>query len=404
MLTAVVRPLTLSYMSVTLTVLTVLFALGVGYVIGRFHMTSVLAPAKDRAENERDLLRKQLDQESERLKEIRAEFEDSFAALAAKALSTANAEFRKQAGEQFKALAQQSSRQLDTKKELIDAHLKEMGTTLKGLNEKSTQLTERLKNNQDEMKNLRSTTDKLRNVLSSSQQRGQWGERMVEDILGALGLVKGLNYTTQTTDTSGTRPDFTFILPKNKTVNLDVKFPIDDYKRYVEAEGEVEAQAARKDFLQAVKGHLKDVAGRGYVDPAGGTVDYVMVFIPNESIYAFIHQSDPGILDYALAKRIVLCSPITLYAVLSLMRQSVESFHLEEQASEIMNVLGEFRQQWQKYVDQMDTVDKRLDSVRTALDELRGVRTRQLDKRVERIDLLQSGIDRQESLTPPGDD
>ena len=140
------------------------------------------------------------------------------------------------------------------------------------------------------------------------------------------------------------------------------------------------------------------------MDPAGGTVDYVMVFIPNESIYAFIHQSDPGILDYALAKRIVLCSPITLYAVLSLMRQSVESFHLEEQASEIMNVLGEFRQQWQKYVEQMDTVDKRLDSVRTALDELRGVRTRQLDKRVERIDLLQSGIDRQESLTPPGDD
>ncbi|MCH7870548.1 MAG: DNA recombination protein RmuC, partial [Planctomycetes bacterium] len=260
--------------------------------------------------------------------------------IAAEALATSNTEFRKQAGEQFKALADQSSQQLDTKKELIDARLKEMGATLKGLNEKSTQLTEGLKHSSTEMEKLRSTADNLREVLSSSQKRGQWGERMVEDILRVLGLVEGLNYTTQTTDATGTRPDFTFMLPKSKTVNLDVKFPIDQYERYVEAEGETEAQEAKKEFLQAVKGHLKDVAGRGYVDPAAGTVDYVMVFIPNESIYAFIHQSDPEILEYALSRNIVLCSPITLYAVLSLIRQSVESFHLEEQASEIMTVLG----------------------------------------------------------------
>ena len=391
-------------MSVPLTILVVLGALALGYLIGRFQMTSVLAPAKNRAEVERDQLKAQMEREGERLKEIRSEFRDSFAALAAEALATSNTEFRKQAGEQFKALADQSSQQLDTKKELIDARLKEMGATLKGLNEKSTQLTEGLKHSSTEMEKLRSTADNLREVLSSSQKRGQWGERMVEDILRVLGLVEGLNYTTQTTDATGTRPDFTFMLPKSKTVNLDVKFPIDQYERYVEAEGETEAQEAKKEFLQAVKGHLKDVAGRGYVDPAAGTVDYVMVFIPNESIYAFIHQSDPEILEYALSRNIVLCSPITLYAVLSLIRQSVESFHLEEQASEIMTVLGEFRQQWQKYVEHMGTVDKRLDSVRTAFDELMGVRTRQLDKRVERIDLLQSGMDQQDLLPAPGDD
>jgi len=383
MLPASVLPPTLSRMSVSLTVFVALLALGLGYVLGLFHMTSVRASAKERAESQ---------------------VKDSFTALAAEALSTTNTEFRKQAGDQFKALAKESTQQLDTKKELIDARLKEMGATLKGLNEKSTQLTERLNSNQVEMAKLRSTADNLREVLSSSQKRGQWGERMVEDILRTLGMVEDINYTTQTPVTSGNRPDFTFILPKNKTVNLDVKFPLDHYERYVESEGEMEAQAARKDFLKAVKGHLKDVAGRGYVDLAGGTVDYMMVFIPNESIYAFIHESDSAILDYALANQIVLCSPITLYAVLSLMRQSVESFYLEEQASKIMSVLGEFRQQWHKYVAQADMVDKRLESVRTALEDLRGVRTRQLDKRVEEIDRLRSGVDRQGLGPPPADD
>ena len=69
--------------------------------------------------------------------------------------------------------------------------------------------------------------------LSSSQKRGQWGERIVEDILNVIGLIEGINYTKQGVVESGERPDFTFKLPKEKIIYMDVKFPLAHYERYI---------------------------------------------------------------------------------------------------------------------------------------------------------------------------
>ena len=92
-----------------------------------------------------------------------------------------------------------------------------------------------------------------------------------------------------------------------------------------------------------MKNHIKDVAGRNYVNPAEGTVDYVLLFIPNESIYGFINQEDTDLIDYALNKKVLLCSPLTLYAMLSLIYQATRNFAMEEKATEVMNLLDTFR-------------------------------------------------------------
>ncbi|MCH7852587.1 MAG: DNA recombination protein RmuC, partial [Candidatus Marinimicrobia bacterium] len=180
------------------------------------------------------------------------------------------------------------------------------------------------------------------------------------------------------------------------TINLDVKFPIDQYEYYIEAESDSDAQQAKRKFLADVKNHIKDVAGRGYVSPADGTVDYAMVFIPNEAIYGFIHQNDASLLDYALEQRIILCSPITLYAVLSLVRQAVRNFAMEEKAGEIFKLLESFQKQWSKYIGQMDKLGRSLDSAQRDYQELVTTRTRQLDKPLDKIQELQSG--RQQDL------
>ena len=285
---------------------------------------------------------------------------------------------------------------MGSKKKLIDANLLEMSTTLKGLVEKSTRLEEGLSFSKEETEKLRSTTEGLSQVLSSSQARGMWGERMVEDILGVLGLVEGINYQVHHRLASGEVPDYTFLLPGNKRINLDVKFPIDQYERYIAAELEVEQEEAKKMFLSAVKNHVKEVSGRGYVNPDEGTVDYVMVFIPNEAIYGFIHQSDSSLLDFALQNHIILCSPITLYAVLSLVHQAVRSFTVEERAGEIIKQLAVFHKQWDEYVGKMDKLGRSLDAAKGDYDQLVTTRTRQLEKPLNRIAELQES--RQEEL------
>lgn len=371
----------------SLAILLILLALVLGALVGYLYAQSRLAPQLQEARLRKEELERRLGEEQVN----RDNLQDAFKATASDVLSQSTTELLKLAEERFKALAKEGDTSLEGKKRLIDANLKEMSDTLKGLVDKSTRLEEGLSTSQAATESLRSTTEGLRLVLSSSQKRGQWGERMVEDILQTLGLVKGINYRVHAQVASGERPDFTFLLPKNKTINLDVKFPIDQYERYLGADSDLEAEEAKKQFLSAVKNHVKTVAGRGYIDPAAGTVDYVMVFIPNESVYGFIHQSDPSLLDYALENHIILCSPITLYAVLSLVRQAVQSFGLEERAGEILSLLEQFNTQWGKYVKEMEKMGGAIDRAKETYTSLVNVRTNKLEKPLRKITELQGG-------------
>ena len=96
---------------------------------------------------------------------------------------------------------------------------------------------------------LSDTTSKLRQILSSSQARGQWGERMVEDILNFIGLTEGVNFKQQT-QAGKDRPDFTFFLPDEKIINMDVKFPLSHYEKYIEANTETEKESEFSNDIQ----------------------------------------------------------------------------------------------------------------------------------------------------------
>ena len=236
---------------------------------------------------------------------------------------------------------------------------------------------------------LQQTAQGLREVLASPKARGQWGERMAEDVLRAAGFVEGVNYRQQHTLDGGRRPDFTFLLPQGLELNMDVKFPVDNYVRFLEAQTDTERDAARQAFVRDVRNRVKEITGREYIDPAR-TVDQVLLFIPNEAVYSFIHESDPALLDRALAQRVVLCSPSTLFAVLAVVRQATRNFLFERTSHEILECLHRFTKQWDKFADQVDKVGRHLGSLTSAFDDLTGTRRRQLEKELERIELLQS--------------
>ena len=81
---------------------------------------------------------------------------------------------------------------LGKKKELIDSTLKEMKTDLKSLSDNTVALKSQMEESRKSVGELSNTTSQLRQILSSSQARGQWGERMVKDILDFIGLVEGI--------------------------------------------------------------------------------------------------------------------------------------------------------------------------------------------------------------------
>src|SRR5205085_7430202 len=97
---------------------------------------------------------------------------------------------------------------------------------------------------------LNATAGALREVLASPKARGQWGERMADDVLRLAGLVEGISYVKQRATRHGTIPDVTFLLPGARVLHMDVKFPIANYIRCLEAGTDAERDTLRTAFLR----------------------------------------------------------------------------------------------------------------------------------------------------------
>lgn len=240
----------------------------------------------------------------------------------------------------------------------------------------------------DSTASLTSTAAALREVLASPKARGQWGERIADDVLRAAGLVEGVSYLKQKAIAGGTVPDFTFLLPGGAVLHMDAKFPMANYVRCLEATGDHEQALHCRAFLKDVRARVKELTTRGYVDPPGGTVDYVLLFMPNESVYGFVHQHDPGLLDAALASKVVLCSPLTLFAMLAVIRQAVDAVALERTSGEVLSVLGNFAGQWQSFCESLDRMGRAVDGLERAYGELAGTRRRALERPLAQVEEL----------------
>ncbi|MEC7435042.1 MAG: DNA recombination protein RmuC, partial [Actinomycetota bacterium] len=224
-----------------------------------------------------------------------------------------------------------------------------------------------------------------------SQKRGQWGERLAEDMIRAAGLVEGVNYSKQDTTAAGGRPDFTFTMPPDRVLFMDVKFPLDRYVAHLDADDDATRATTKADFVKAVRSHVDALAKRDYIDQTTeDALDYVLMFVPNESISGFVHEADPHLIDWALERKVVLCSPLTLYAFLVVIRQATESFHTEQTAAEITQQINKFSKEFDNYsaaVDKVRATFNKLDNELGAI-ATDGTRFRKLSVPIRDIEKL----------------
>jgi len=114
----------------------------------------------------------------------------------------------------------------------------------------------------------------------------------------------------------------------------------------------------------------------------------VLLFIPNEQIYAFIHEQDSSILDDGIKNRVLFCSPLSLFAILAVIRNAVDNFTLEQTSKEILSLLGAFKKQWDEFLDKLELVGKRIDDAHKEYEALTTTRRRQLEKPLNKIEEL----------------
>ena len=334
----------------------------------------------------------------------------AFAALVvgvAVTVITMSSSMRRQPPRPYEAVAHNdASAELSAKKDLIDARLGQMQSEVRtdldrlvalvgqlgdATSQRFGQMDQSLREHTEVTQRLSTTTQSLREALASPNTRGQWGERMAEDIIRAAGLIEHKQYVKRTAvagDAQGI-PDFTFLLPKGHVLFMDVKFPMAAYLRYLDADNEPDRSASRAAFLRDVRARVKELARREYAQaddrPA---IDNVLLFVPNETLSAFIHETDPDLIDEAMRQHVVICSPLTLFAFLGVIRQAFDNFMIEQTSHEMLQMLGRFAQQWTKYTDSVDKVKRQFDTVANSFQELATTRRRALERPLADLEAL----------------
>ena len=186
-------------------------------------------------------------------------------------------------------------------------------------------LAEQLRRAHESDEALRATTESLASALRSGSTRGVWGETQLRRVVEAAGLTRYVDFDLQasvTSDAGAGRPDMVIRLPGDKAIAVDAKVPLD---AYLEASTipltALGAEAARRRVLlekhvKAVRAHVDALAKKTYWAGLPSSPEFVVCFLPSESLLAAALEEDPSLLDYSFGKRVALASPVNLWAVL----------------------------------------------------------------------------------------
>ena len=239
---------------------------------------------------------------------------------------------------------------------------------------------------------LRTSTQSLSRMLSNNQVRGQWGERIIEDILRNAGLVETVHYQKQTSlEGTTVKPDVTLLLPNQRKVSVDVKFPYAQIQHLSSTEDPKQQQHYLKLFEKDLKDKLKQIQSRGYINHEAGTLDYAIMFVPNEMLFSFINQQFPHIIDEAMNKKIMIVSPFTFLIVARTVMESYKNFMIENNLRKIIGYISKFIEEWERFTKEFDAFDGAIDSLRTKFDKIHKTRYKQMKLRIGRIEEYQIG-------------
>lgn len=216
-------------------------------------------------------------------------------------------------------------RALDPVRETLETMQRKVDGLERDRVEQYSALGEQLRLSREADEALRSTTEALASAMRSGSTRGVWGETQLRRVVEAAGLTRYVDFDLQesiSTDAGAGRPDMVVRLPGGKALAVDAKVPLDAYLRAsaipVTAQGEEGARRAAllARHTKAVRAHVDALARKTYWAGLGASPEFVICFIPSESLLSAALEEDPALLDHAFSRRVALASPVNLWAVL----------------------------------------------------------------------------------------
>ncbi|RDW13170.1 DNA recombination protein RmuC [Paracoccus thiocyanatus] len=327
-----------------------------------------LAAQKDREAAERDIAT---------LRELREEMSGQFRLLAHETLKSQGSEMQKAHGEQLSAL-------LTPFREQVNRFQTELQARNKATDEERARLREQIEYLHKRSEDIsREAVALTRALKGDSQKRGAWGEMILERILEDSGLIAGTHYDTQSSHRDGDgklwRPDVIVKMPQKKLLVIDSKVTLNAYEEAVNAQDMPSRDAAMRRHVAAVRAHVAALAAKGYqaLDAQGengGSVDYVLMFIPVEGAFSEALRVDPDLARHAMENRVGLATPTTLMLTLRTVEHIWTVERRESNAMQIAARAGQLYDKLHGFVSAVEDVGSALERAQkshaTAMDRL----------------------------------
>ncbi len=287
-------------------------------------------------------------------------------------------------------LSESLQKQFDTSQRIIkemgessQKMIKESVDSVKSVTEKLTKLDETNKQVVGFAEQMKS----LENILKNPKQRGILGEFFLEQMLSRQ-LPPGL-FQMQYRFKNGEAVDAA-IFVRESIIPIDAKFSLEKYNSIMEEKVESERQRLEKDFKSDLKKRIDETSK--YVRTEEGTTDFAFMFIPADGVFYNLLSQQIGVLEintmdlieYAFKKRVILVSPMTFYAYLQTVMQSLNALAIERQAVEIQKRVGDLGRHLNAYFDHMNKVGNHLKTTMNAYNNA-GKEYAKIDKDVIKI-------------------
>jgi DNA recombination protein RmuC len=317
----------------------------------------------------------QLAQLNARQDKALSDLRDSFRALSAEALERSHPEFLRLAGETFATFRETAKGDLSQKEQAIATLIKPLEEHLKAYQER-LQKSEALQSGSigavgKQLEILSRETEQLRRILNSNQARGRWGEQTLRRVVEAAGLSAHCDFCEQAHSGDG-KPDLVIKLPGDRCLIVDAKVPDLEVLASMDVTDPLKRNEALSAHVTKLKATIKALAERDYSSQFPNALDYVVVFLPAESLFSAALEGDQELLVWAANRKILLTTPALLIGLLHCIQVSWQQHEQTENARQIAETAAELYSRVCTFVEHFAAIGAGLERAHGAYNEAVG--------------------------------